>query len=146
MINEKDKKYLENLSPKEKDELFDIVSMIENQDHDGAMKTIDASKNKIADEYKFSHFTIKSAGSQTNTPDPTEAMKKIIEKSDGYRLEVTAVLKNPKYSFPDEKEYSEKSILYVNASKEAKFLEGKEISEKIDKKLSDILNSYAKKK
>ncbi len=144
-MDAKSREHLEQLPQDEKDELCILVEGIENQDYERAMKTIQDSQEPIPEGYNFSHYVVRRVGNGQTTSNPKGAIQAINEGLDGHRLEVTALLKNPQYGFPDDRENLERSILYVNSHKGALFLDGEEISGKVDStKVLDVIMSYQK--
>jgi|GEM_PF-5470111 hypothetical protein len=144
-MDAKTQEHFDQLPEENKKELYSLVDMIEKQDHDNAMKVVQDSKIPLTEGYTFSHYVIKGVGNQESTPNYESALKAIAERLDNYRMEVTAILKNPKYSFPDDRMCLERSILYINTEKNTFFLEGQEIHGIIDgNKLVEIIKSYKK--
>ena len=117
---------------------------IESVNHERAMEAVRAAQEPIPEGYNFLHYCIDGAGRHRNTPDPDEIIDSINRlRLDSTRLEVSALLKNPEFNPSDDEGYLRRSILYINPAKEAQFLDGQEVSGKIDTdKLVEVIRSY----
>jgi len=124
---------LENLPYSERKEILDWADAFEEWQYDKAISIVDKTSGTLPEGYSFSHYVIRGAGSQVNIDSIEGAIRAIQEETNGSRLEITAIYKSPN------REFIEKSILYLNLQRGAAYLDGKPTDSKID--VQTLMNS-----